>query len=236
MHGAPIFSALAAEASGVDLVFLCLPSLHATVARTQSLNLQVHPFQGEELTTKDVGPILELLATMDTAVIGPGISRTETSLNALKNLIGESPCPLVLDASALQPWTLELVTKKHAVLTPHLGELERMGIAPNAIAKAAKKHGATIVLKAAAMRIAHEDGSIEEIRGGNAGLTVGGTGDALAGLIGGLLAQGVKTAEAVPVACTVIKRAATVLYPEYGYAFGTRRVIDQIPHLLHTLQ
>ncbi|MDD5623247.1 MAG: NAD(P)H-hydrate dehydratase [Candidatus Peribacteraceae bacterium] len=235
MHGAPLFSALAAEASGVDLVFVCLPSCHAQVAKNASLNFQVHPFHGDDLTHGDTAAILELLATMDCAVLGPGIAHSdEQAIRSLKDIIAEAPCALVLDAAALQPETLSLVKGKPAVLTPHLAELERMEVAPDDIGTCAEEAGVTIFLKGPTDYIALPDGEVEEITGGNAGLTVGGTGDALAGLIAGLIAQKVPPPDAALAAGTIIKRAATVLYPEEGYAFTAQDVILQIPHQLHT--
>lgn len=236
IHGAPIFSALAAEAAGADLIFLALPRCHATTARGSSLNVQVHPFRGDELSKSDREPILRLLATMDAAIIGPGIARDEATLNALREIIAEAPCPLVLDASALQPWTLEAVAGKGAVLTPHLGELERMEVAENTIGPTAKKYGVTIHAKGPIDRIASPDGSVSEVAGGNAGLTVGGTGDALAGLIAGLLSQGHSPLEACREASTAIKRAGALLLPEFGYAYGTRRVLEQIPRILRSME
>ncbi|MBI1813022.1 NAD(P)H-hydrate dehydratase [Candidatus Peregrinibacteria bacterium] len=233
MHGAPLFSALAAEASGVDLVYICVPRIHQEVARTQSLNFQVHPFRGDDLRSEDLEPILELLATIDCAVIGPGLDRSHEGLEALRELIDSCHCAMVLDASALQPWTLDAGKGKTVVATPHLGELERMGIEPETIGDASKQHGVTIHVKGHIDRIAGADGTIREIRGGNAGLTVGGTGDALAGLIGGLLAQHLDPVDACVTASTVIKRAGTLLLHEYGYAYTTREVIRQIPHLVN---
>lgn len=241
-HGAPIFSALAAEAGGVDLVYLALPKAHEIVARMQSLNFQVHPFRGDELATHDLAPLLEMLATVDCAVIGPGLSRTPDALALIRELIESAPCPLVLDASALQPWTLDAAGRaQHAaplrqiIVTPHLGELERMGIPLKNIGAAAKKSGVVIHVKAKIDQTAGTDGKIRKTSGGNAGLTVGGTGDALAGLICGLIAQGMKPQEACVTASTVVKRAGTMLFHGFGHAYGTKRVIEQIPHLFHSL-
>lgn len=234
-HGAPLFSALAAEASGVDLIYLALPKIHAEISRMHSLNFQVHPFRGDDIAAADVRPLLEMLATVDCAVIGPGLSRTPAALKVIRELIESAPCPLVLDASALQSWTLEAVHGKTAVVTPHLGELERMGIPLKKIGVAAKTSSVVIHVKARGDQTAGTDGKIRKTSGGNAGLTVGGTGDALAGLICGLIAQGMKPVEASMTASKVIKRAGTVLFHEYGYAYGTRRVIENIPRLLHTL-
>lgn len=236
IHGAPLFSALAAEASGVDLVTVCLPECHEDVAKMMSLNFFVHPFRGDELTKGDLNSILELLASLDVAVIGPGIARTKETLDALMTLIEEAACPLVLDASALQPETLERILRKMTVLTPHLGELERMGLNIKNAAAASKKSGAVIFVKAQVDTVFAPDGRRTELRGGNAGLTVGGTGDALAGLIAGLIAQKRDPFAAAVVAGGVLKRAGTVLFPEKGYAYTTRDVIREIPHLLHTYQ
>ncbi|MBI3618824.1 NAD(P)H-hydrate dehydratase [Candidatus Peregrinibacteria bacterium] len=235
MHGAPLFSALAAEAGGVDLVYVCVPRIHQEVARMQSLNFQVRPFHGDELRPNDLHQLLELLVTIDCAVIGPGLDRSHEGLEALRELIDSCPRAMVLDASALQPWTLDAAKGKTVVATPHLGELERMGIEPETIGDASKRHGMTIHVKGHVDRIAGEDGKIVEVSGGNAGLTVGGTGDALAGLIGGLLAQHLDPVDACVTASTIIKRAGTLLFEQNGYSYTTREVIRLIPHLLHTL-
>lgn len=231
-HGAPLFSALAAEAGGADLLFVCVPACHAEVAKQASLNFQVHPFRGDDLAKADVAPLLELLATMDCAVIGPGIARTPSSLAALKSLITECPCPMVLDASALQPWALAAAQGKTAVLTPHAGELERMGIDDTAIAETAKRHSVTLLCKGVVDRIADAHGNVTTVEGGNAGLTVGGTGDALAGLTCALMAQGMTPDNAAVTASRTIKSAGDELRKAFGFAYGTHRVIEAIPGIL----
>lgn len=235
MHGAPLFSALAAEASGVDLLFLALPKCHAEISKASSLNFQVHPFHGDDISEKDIDPLLQMLATVDAAVIGPGLARTEAAQRVIREIAESALCPLVLDASALQPWTVKVAVGKQMVLTPHLGELERMGIEYGDVAATAKSLGVTIHVKGQTDTIALPDGSVRTVDGGNAGLTVGGTGDALAGLIAGLLAQRMMQEEACVAASTAIKRAGDELEAGYGFAYGTRRVIDRIPSILRTL-
>ncbi|PIR49080.1 NAD(P)H-hydrate dehydratase [Candidatus Peregrinibacteria bacterium CG10_big_fil_rev_8_21_14_0_10_55_24] len=236
MHGAPIFSALAAEATGVDLLYLALPACHEDAAKNASLNVQVHPFAGENLGRHDVEPILELLATMDCAVLGPGIDHgNEESVRALMEIIEGASCTLVLDATALQPKTLSLLRGKASVLTPHLGELERMELLPKQIAQQAEQFGAVILLKGQTDHIVSPAGQHEDVAGGNAGLTVGGTGDALAGMIAGLIALHLTPFEASVLSSRTIKRAAEELFPEKGYAFTAHDVIERIPGLLRTL-
>jgi NAD(P)H-hydrate epimerase len=233
-HGAPLFSALAAEASGVDLIYVCNPLLHHEAAMEQSLNFQVYCFQGNDLSKNDINGILELLATMDSAVIGPGLARTKESLEATINIVSEASCPLVCDATALQPETWKLAQGKTVVLTPHLGELERMGIDQKNLPKLTQGSSITVLVKSETDTV-YANGNMQEIKGGNAGLTVGGTGDALAGLIAGLVAQGRAPFDACIMASTIIKRAGSLLSQEFGYSYTTRNVITKIPHLLATL-
>ncbi len=245
MHGAPTFSALAAEASGVDLIHPCIPECHESVIRSFSLNFIAHTFRGDDLSKSDVSGIEEILAKSTAAVIGPGLSDYDTTQKAAQILISEATIPLIVDGTALQPWTFDAVKGKTAILTPHIGELSRMQgqVLENKshvelkdlACTIAAARGVTIVLKGAIDIIASAK-SCSEVKGGNAGLTKGGTGDALAGLIAGLIAQGVDSADACIMASTIIKRAATVLYPEKGYSFTTFDVIQQIPHLLHTYE
>lgn len=224
---------LAAEKSGVDTISLCLPRCHEEVAKNSSLNVFVHPFTGDELTKKDVKSILELLATIDCAVLGSGIAREKEHVDVLMEIISECSCPMVLDATALQPETLEVISGKTSVLTPHMAELERMGLHLEDLPALAKKTGAVFCVKGETDHVIGPEGH-QDVSGGNAGLTVGGTGDALAGLIAGLIAQGTEPFEAAVMGTRIIKRAGTLLYPNNGYAYGTRAVIEQIPHLIHT--
>ncbi len=234
-HGAPLFSALAAEAGGSDLLYVCLPQLHAHVARGTSLNFQVHPFAGDELEQRDIPGMLELLATVDCAVIGPGLARDADTLNAARALIESAPCPLVLDATALQPWTLESIKGRNCIITPHLGELERMGITSKEIGDKAQEYKTVILAKGISDRVAAVDGRVTEIGGGNAGLTVGGTGDALAGLTASLLAQGMPAEEACKAASRTIKKAGAALAETHRFAYTARDVIARIPETLFSL-
>ncbi len=234
MHGAPLLAALAAEASGADLVHVSLPHCHREVATMTSLNFIVHPFQVDKLTSQDRESILELLASMDCAILGPGISHEKEPVQALEEIIAEAACPLVLDASALQPSALASVRGKRAICTPHLGELERMGIDPNDLSETAKEYEITILLKGTTDRIAGPDGSEQIVEGGNAGLTVGGTGDVLAGLTGGLVAQKVEPPTACMIASTILKRAGEKLFEKKEYAYTAKDIVMLIPELLRS--
>ncbi len=133
-------------------------------------------------------------------VIGPGLAKE--ALNYLPDLIRQSPVPTVLDASALMPTEVCLdAIKEHGncVLTPHIGEASKLlnrsteGVLQNPIEaalKLAQIARATVVLKNATTIIADSKGRIAVSTRGHKGMATGGSGDALAGIIGAYLCNG----------------------------------------------
>ena len=234
IHGAPILNALAAEASGIDTLSICLPQCHTEAAKSWMLNAFVHPFDGDDIADSDIESILELIAPLDCVVLGSGIAKTGERVHALEEIIASCTTPMVLDATALQENTLDLVRGKQAVLTPHLGELERMGVEENDLQDIANEYQATIVLKGQTDKI-FSSHSTDEITGGNAGLTTGGTGEVLAGLIAGLIAQRMASVDAAKDACTILKKAGEALEKKKGFSYTAQDIVAEIPGLLRTL-
>lgn len=118
-------------------------------------------------------------------LIGPGLGREAETLALIGELIRNSTVPLVLDADALQS---DLVRRGDAprVLTPHAGEFARLELDSDD-----PPAGCTLVRKGPITRIQHDNVTYHSIEGGP-GLARGGSGDLLAGLIGGRLAVGPK--------------------------------------------
>ena len=228
-HGAPILSSLAAEYSGVDLVFPFIPKMHAEVARGYSLNFIIQTFEDEILTNKDVKTILNLSEKMDAIVIGPGLGTNPKTKKALEALYKNLKVPTVIDASGL------LYTNhypKQAILTPHQGEFTALtgdDPTPDNVQKWAKDLGVTIVCKGSEDIIADSD-ELAINKTGTPLMTVGGTGDVLSGLIGGLVAQKMTLFEAGQQATELLGRAGEGLEKVYG----SLRAIDLV-HSIPTL-
>lgn len=246
-HGAPIFTALAAEHSGVDMVYPVIHSCNETVTKAASPAFIVRTFKDASLTEKETQGIIALLKDMHAAVLGPGLAETKENEMALASIVANAACALVLDARALRPGILRKIRKDATVvLTPHLGELEHItGKSLSDIPRKevtalvkllAQETHTTVVLKGQVDFLCSADGKTATVKGGNAGLTKGGTGDALAGLIAGLIAQGMEPFRASALACVIIKKAADDLYPSKGFAYSTLDVIHAIPKTLHKLQ
>ncbi|MFH1410527.1 MAG: NAD(P)H-hydrate dehydratase [Patescibacteria group bacterium] len=188
-HGAPILCALAAEHSGVDLVYPFFPPGQLEAAKTYSLNFILQSFKEEVLSAKDVKTILNFSKQVDCVVIGPGLGTDTKTKMAIKSILSNLQVPTVADASALM-YTNSL--PEVCVLTPHRGEFLNMtgdDPTPANVQKWSKNLKATIVCKGPEDIIADDD-EIAINNTGNAVMTVGGTGDVLAGFIGGLIARG----------------------------------------------
>ena len=153
------------------------------------------------------GAALELvtghLEAAAVGLVGPGLGRAPASWRLVTDLVTRVRRPLVLDADALnalaeRPDLLRSLGPDR-VLTPHPGEMARLTGRPTAeiqanrreaAAAAARDWGAVVVLKGAGTLVAAPDGRLSEDPHEVPALGTGGTGDVLAGLIAGLVAQG----------------------------------------------
>ena len=119
-------------------------------------------------------------------VIGPGLGGELETRALVADIVKTSPVPLVLDADALQPDIVRAGTAPR-VLTPHLGEFRRI-LAGDDFHDAAPTKDAVVVVKGRLTAISQSGRGYYSLAGGPV-LARGGSGDVLAGLIGGLLAQ-----------------------------------------------
>ena len=175
-------------------------------------------------------------ATADAAVIGPAAGVNESTVSNLFAL-ARTGAGLVIDADALtvfrdDPEELFQVLDKDDVLTPHPGEFERLfkgllAASPERIAAAraaAARAGAVVLLKGSDTVIAAPDGRAVVSTNGSPWLATAGSGDVLAGFVGGLVAQGLDSFEA---AC-----AAVWIHCEAAAAFGPGLIAEDLPGLV----
>lgn len=154
----------------------------------------------------DAGPMLAgLLERCDSLVLGPGTGSAADAgaiVDTVLTLSRDRPA-LLLDAAMLAVLgpraAMVKGRERAAVLTPHPGEMatlmdeepERIAREPATVARAAaERFGAVVALKGPETHIATPDGRVLRYPGGGPGLATGGSGDVLAGAIGGLLARG----------------------------------------------
>jgi hydroxyethylthiazole kinase-like uncharacterized protein yjeF len=164
----------------------------------------------------------------DCILIGPGMTRSDETETLTNNLLKQFPAKKwVIDAGALQMMDPQLLNQR-CIITPHQGELDRLQekISDNELLKT----GVIIVLKGEVDHIFHQTESIE-IEGGNAGMTKGGTGDVLAGLIAGLYCTNDAMTSAV-VGSYINKKAGDELFKTVGPYFNASDLVEEIPKVL----
>lgn len=206
--GAGLLAAAAALRSGAGLVSWALPErlLDPMIGRIPEAMLHGMPDDGRgDWAAVPPEAVLRLAAGKKALAIGPGMSRFAGDGAWLRDIWSGAPCPLVVDADALNMIAdaggLDAWPQRDsaAILTPHPGEMARLtGLTAREVLRDriglarryAVQHGVTLVLKGARTVTATPAGDVYVNTSGNPGMATGGAGDALAGLIAGLLAQG----------------------------------------------
>ena len=232
--GAVLMTVLAALRSGAGLVTAFVPESVAAAfaARAPEAMWVGWPetpagglaLEGEHLFRERVGRATAL-------VVGPGMGREPETLALAESLVRSAGVPVVIDADAQQSQVVRAGTAPR-VVTPHAGEFERIA-GKRGLREFAEETGATVVLKGPVTRVAGGGRIYHSFQGGPV-LARGGSGDVLAGLIGGLLAQ--EPADALLAAARGVVwhgLAADVLARERGQvAVAITELLDHLPAAL----
>ncbi len=242
--GAPALVALAALRAGVDLTFVAAPHRTADVIASMSPNLITVKLEGEHLSPRNTAVIRRHLKTATAVVMGPGLGTHRDTREAVEELLvvieGEK-VPLLLDADGIKAFA-EFKRKVNLplVLTPHAGEYqlltekelpEGLGDRAEGVRKTAKELGAVVLLKGHVDVISNGE-RVKLNMTGNPGMTVGGTGDVLSGIVGALLAQGADPFEAAAAGAFVNGAAGDFVREERGYHMVSTDLLDWIPRVM----
>lgn len=223
-HGAPILSALAAMRF-CDLVYF------------SSLKQNAEAFKSMRAATPNVicigkGKLEEAIKKADCILIGNGMEPDAATSSAVSKILGlNKKC--VLDAAAIRVAPKSMLHSK-AILTPHSGEFEALTgkkASAKSAAFASKEYGCTILLKGKEDMIASR-GRLIKVKGGNAGMTKGGTGDVLAGLLAAIYSHKSCTSpmQAAFTASYINKRAADMLYKVMKYNYSAEDLALELAH------
>lgn len=242
--GAAILALMGALRSGAGLV--------SWIADESTM--QMAPKRPPEAMLRLMDPTQESAAWLGTmfegataAVVGPGLSRNETTVRLLKHLLYESSLRLCLDAEALniladnKTWWEGV--RSDCVITPHPREMARLTgqsvpqVQSNRLAVAsqfAKGHDCVVVLKGAGTVVAAPSGQTWVIGAGNAGMATGGSGDVLAGMVGAFLAAGYQAVDAARVATLLHGCAGDLASDSVGEtALIASDIVDALGPVLH---
>jgi ADP-dependent NAD(P)H-hydrate dehydratase / NAD(P)H-hydrate epimerase len=237
--GAPALAALSALRSGVDISTVACPKSVASPIRSYSPDLIVKGLSNNYINFDDTSKILELSSKADSMVIGCGIGVEEETGLALNEMLEKIQKPIVIDADALKIIDSNLITehRNEIVLTPHKSEFkaffgvdvpEKLSQKIDIVLEYSKTCKCTVVLKGS-IDIISNGKSVKLNSTGNPGMTIGGTGDILAGIIGGLMAQGHDAFESAYLGSYINGAAGDIAMEKYGYNFLASDILKNIP-------
>jgi hydroxyethylthiazole kinase-like uncharacterized protein yjeF len=212
--GAAYLCSTAAARAGAGLVRLVVAQGIYPVLATKCTEVMATPVP--EVAPGAVGlsaqaEIMGHLQASSVGLVGPGLGRDRSTWRLVLDLVAGAPQPLVLDADALnalaedRPALSQVARRGPRVLTPHPGEMARLVGRQTAQVQAERRDlamaaargwGAVVVLKGSHSVVAAPDGRLSEDPHEVPALATGGTGDVLAGVIAGLVAQGSEPFEA----------------------------------------
>ncbi len=199
MAGAAYLSALAAYRVGAGLVRIYTPEENRMIMQTLLPEAILTTYRPDTL---NLDQISWLCHWADAVVIGPGMGVSDWGKSLLAYFLQMGTMPMVLDADALNilakyPALMEGL-RPGLIFTPHLGEMSRLtGLStaqlaanlPEVTRSFSRHYGVTLVLKDACTLVSQTGEKLYVNTNGNAGMATAGSGDVLAGILGGLLAE-----------------------------------------------
>jgi len=244
--GAPQLAATGAARAGAGLVTLCIPEAIYPIVAAGCLEVMptALPDAGSGvLNAGALDSLRERLRTADALVIGPGLGRSAETESALLAVLQPLPCPAVVDADALNiaaqarfDWRS---CEQSVVITPHPAEMARLAGLETPVVQAdrqavaaryARENDVVVVLKGADSVIATPDGRLHVDTHRVVALASGGTGDVLAGVIGGFIAQGLSAFDAAVAGVVVHAEAGMLVQAQRGRAGALASdVLDMLP-------
>ncbi|MBD5138326.1 MAG: NAD(P)H-hydrate dehydratase [Ruminococcus sp.] len=229
MSGAAFLSTKAALRSGVGLVTLA--SVGKVIDRIgsaipEATYLPLTAGNNGEISEKNADKILERCANKTALLIGCGLSATKDTKALVQKLVKEAACPIILDADGINciADNIDIIrnAKAEVIVTPHTGELARLsGITVSeaasdrltAAVNISRDSGAVVVAKGVPNFVAGE-GRAYIIPAGNPGLSRGGSGDVLAGIIAAFRAQGLSAVDSAALGVLIHGEAADIAAEE----------------------
>jgi NAD(P)H-hydrate epimerase len=205
MSGSAALASMAALRSGCGMVHLAVPESLVNTLAVKVTEPVLHPLTetaSGACAASALNEILSLCERMNALCVGSGLSRDSQTASLVRELIGKTDKPAVIDADGLNAFVGCLPEfakhKGEIVITPHMGEWKRLfGDLPdepleriNKLKDCAAQYNVNILLKGSPSLAVSPKGTAVILPYGNSSLAKAGTGDVLGGVIVSLIAQG----------------------------------------------
>lgn len=232
--GAVALCASAAYVSGVDLVTVCAPQRAADTIVCNNPSIVSYPLCGDYVSARHYAEIVDVVKRKVSAiVVGVGMGRSARSFSLIRKLHSNIHMPFIFDADSLHG--LEgMRLRRHDVLMPNVREFEYLysgaPCSETSVRALSKKMGCVVFSKGSVDYIS--DGNkvraVSDMTGKCMYLAKGGTGDIVAGLCGGLIAEGIDSYEACIISARAMKSAGARIGADYGPFYNPIDVVDYV--------
>jgi NAD(P)H-hydrate epimerase len=246
LTGAPTMTARSAQRAGAGYVQVAVPAPAQAAVDLRLLEQMSRALPDADgvHTPAGVAVVEEMAERAGAVALGPGLGRAQAAQEFARGVARAVAAPLLIDADGLNAHAgrLELLRERSAptVLTPHEAELGRLLERPTdevtarrlaAVAEAAERSGAVVLLKGDDTIVAQPGGAVAVNPAGSPALATAGTGDVLSGLIAALLAKGLEAFEAACLGALAHSLAADFAAERLGADHVMAGdVIDALPH------
>jgi len=238
-HGAPAICGMAALRTGIDLAYVVVPGPIKDIVAKHSPALVCRSYEEDYLQPSSLPAVLDLAAKCDAVCLGPGLGREEETLQAVATLVDAlREKPLVLDADGLRPFKGRTdALGPSTVVTPHAGEFKwltgkelplDLDQRTKIILEEASKARCTWAVKGR-FDIITDGVRCKVNETGSPCMTVGGTGDCLTGIIGGLLARHNDPYRSAVAGCFISGKAGEIAAEKKGCHILPTDVVEEIP-------
>lgn len=252
--GAPTLAALASLHAGADWVTIAAPKSVSSIISSLSPNLIVQPLSSGILVEKDVPLVSSLIKKHDVVVIGMGLGAEEETKRATRMIIEDDASKkVVVDADGFYGLHLPVeVEDKLVIVTPHAGEFSKMEpggegrsvkVPPEDTMAERQKFVAdfsrlnrVVTLMKGPTDIISDGVRVKISKKGNAGMTVGGTGDVLAGVTGAFFAIATDPFKVATAAAFVNGAAGDIAFEDKGYGLLATDVMENISKVIRAMQ
>jgi len=244
--GAPALAGMSTMAclrTGIDLCVVAAPEKAGLVINGFAPDLIVKKLKGDFFTKKHLKKIIKLEKKADVVLIGPGIGQEKQTISFVKEFVKKSKKPVVIDADAIKACT-GMKFPGNVLLTPHEKEFEiflgkkvsgkNFTKKIKLVKETALKHHCVVLLKGKEDIISNGENVLLN-KTGNAGMTVGGTGDSLAGICAGFSALGLSLFDSAVAAAFVNGKIGDKLYKKMGYSYIASDFAKEIPFWIKKL-
>ena len=245
--GAPAIAGMAAIGAGADLVYVASPEKSAEAIKSTSPDLIVKSLEGDKLSLSHLDEILKISDNVDAVLMGPGAGIDDETSKLFNVLASKIKKPIVMDADSLKQVELSLIkNREDIILTPHIFEFKSFFNVENELKldidsydfkkvdenitqfqQIARRIKGTVIVKGQYDLIL-QGTKFRINKSGNPGMTVGGTGDALAGIVTGLLSQGLNTFDCACLGVFINGLAGDRAYDEKGNGFSATDLVSYI--------